>query len=79
MVAVNLGDSPDVITKYFQSKGFSFTAVMNGIDENDIVASYGVNMFPTNYVITPDGKVAARFMGFREDEIRAALKRLGVE
>lgn len=79
LVAVNFHDSNDVILKYMKESGFTFTAVAGGSGPSDIASKYGVSVFPTNYVISPDGKVAASFIGFNEDGIRAALKKLGVE
>ena len=79
LVAVNYNDSADVIKKYFKENGFTFTEVMNGEKKNDIVSNYGVQAFPTNYVISPDGKVVARFIGFDEAGIRKALKSLGID
>ena len=79
LVAVNWHDSADVIKKYVRESGLTFTTVMNGEHANDIASNYGVSAFPTNYVISPDGKVVARFIGFDEGGIRQALKRLGVE
>jgi len=76
---VNYNDSADVIKKYFKENGFTFTEVMNGEKKDDIVSNYGVQAFPTNYVISPEGKVIARFIGFDEAGIRKALKGLGVQ
>ena len=76
---MNYNDSADVIKKYFKENGFTFTEVMNGEKKDDIVSNYGVQAFPTNYVISPEGKVIARFIGFDEAGIRKALKGLGVQ
>ena len=76
---MNYNDSADVIKKYFKEEGFTFTEVMNGEKKDDIVSNYGVQAFPTNYVISPEGKVIARFIGFDEAGIRKALKGLGVQ
>lgn len=38
---------------------------------------YGVVAYPTNYIVGPDGKVKARFIGFDEKGMVAALKKLG--
>lgn len=78
-MAVNFNDPSDVIKKYFHDKGFTFTAVMNGEAKGDVVGMYGVSAFPTNYVISPEGKVVARFIGFDEAGIRKALAKIGVE
>jgi len=77
-VAVNYLDSAPVIQKYFNENGFTFIPVMND-RRKTITTGYGVQAYPTNYVIGPDGTVVARFVGFNESGIRKALKSLGVE
>jgi hypothetical protein len=44
-----------------------------------ISEKYGVQGYPTNYVIGPGGKVAYRSVGFDEAGIRKALEKLGVK
>jgi hypothetical protein len=46
---------------------------------HNVSGKYGVNAYPTNYVVGPDGKVAYRGVGFNEAAIRDALKKLGVQ
>jgi hypothetical protein len=46
---------------------------------HNVSGKYGVNAYPTNYVVGPDGKVAYRSVGFNEAAIRDALKKLGVQ
>lgn len=41
--------------------------------------AYGVQAYPTNYLVDSDGKVAWRGVGFNEPELREALAKLGVE
>ena len=51
-----------------------------GLDEKpDVSQKYGVQAYPTNYVLGPDGKVVYRTTGFDEKAIRAALEKLGVK
>ena len=40
---------------------------------------YGVQAYPTNYLIGPDGKVLWRSVGFDEEGLRAALAKAGVK
>ena len=41
--------------------------------------AYGVQAYPTNYLVGPDGKVLWRGVGFDEDALRAALAKAGVK
>ena len=43
---------------------------------HEIGDAYGVEGFPTNYVIGPDGKVAARMTGYDEKKLRETLDRV---
>jgi hypothetical protein len=40
---------------------------------------YGVQAYPTNYVIDSTGKVVFRCVGFDPEGIKAALAKLGVK
>ena len=52
---------------------------MGGSGEKYAVGSaYGVQAYPTNYLIGPDGKVLWRGVGFNEEAIRKALADAGV-
>ena len=44
-----------------------------------VFKQYGVQAFPTNYVLDQDGKVVWRGVGYDETAIRAALEKLGVK
>ncbi len=76
-----MGDPAETIRKYAQQGKFSFPIGMDstGGKTASVVANYGVNAFPTNYVVDSEGKVAFRCIGFDEKGIRSALARLGVE
>lgn len=45
----------------------------------DIAEKYGVQAYPTNYLLDANGKVLYRATGFDEAGLRAALKKAGVE
>jgi len=78
LIAINHGDSADTITNYIKEGHFTFDIVMGG-EEGSVFKDYGVQAFPTNYVLDPDGKVVWRGVGFDETSIRAALEKLGVK
>ena len=48
-------------------------------DTYDAALQYRVEAYPTNYILDNEGKVIFRSVGFSEEAIRAALKKLGVQ
>ena len=82
MVAINGMDSKETIRKYFDENKFTFKAGLTGKSTGaayDIAGKYGVMAYPTNYLLDPNGKVLWRGVGFNEQELRAALKKAGLE
>jgi thiol-disulfide isomerase/thioredoxin/outer membrane lipoprotein-sorting protein len=77
VLTINEGDAPDLITSFMKEKSFSFPVGMNG-KGSDVVKQYGVNAFPTNYLIDRDGKIVARFIGFDEAAILAEMAKVGI-
>ena len=70
-LCVNLGDEAEVIRKWWEVSGFTLTAVRQ---EGDTVSrAFGVQAYPTNYVIGPDGAVQYRGVGWDEAAVRVAL------
>ena len=51
--------------------------VMNKQGGPDVSALYGVQAYPTNYLISSEGKVLARFVGFDEKALLAELAKAG--
>ena len=49
-----------------------------GIGGDKVADKYHVTAMPTNYLIAANGKILARFEGFDEMAIRAALPKAGV-
>jgi thiol-disulfide isomerase/thioredoxin len=76
ILSVNLGDDSKTVSKIWSEGKFSMHAVLNG---DKVSAAYHVEAIPTNYVIGPDGKIMARFVGFDEQGIRSALAKAGVK
>ena len=83
LVAINLGDSNEVINKYVKEGGFSFPIVKGESSQTgSVFEKYGVQAFPTNYVLDSEGKVVFRAVGFNEEVeegMRKALADLGVK
>ena len=80
LVAINLGDSDEVINKYVKEGGFTFPIVKGERSQTgSVFEKYGVQAFPTNYVLDGEGKVVFRAIGFDEAGMRKALADLGVK
>ncbi len=77
-LAVNHGDEYATIARFVRESRLTLPIVEDGEGENDASAKYGVHVFPTTYVISPDGHIAARFVGFDEDVLRHAIEHLGL-
>ena len=81
-MAVNGFDSKEVIQKYIDDNKFTFHVGLAGKNVGaayNIAEKYGVMAYPTNYLLDPNGKVLWRSVGFSETDLRAALKKAGIE
>jgi hypothetical protein len=81
LVAVNSGDSPKIISQYVKELNLTFPIGMDSEEGGKyygVADKYGVQAYPTNYVLDSSGKVVWRGVGFDEEGIRAALEKLGV-
>lgn len=81
-MTINSGDSKDVIQKWFQERKFTLPVGMAGDEDSPdygVVEKFGVQAYPTNYVLDGEGRVVWRDVGFSEEAIRAALEKLGVK
>jgi peroxiredoxin len=81
LVAVNTGDSEEVITKYAKENNFTFKIVMGGSGkEYTLGKAYGVQAYPTNYLVDANtGNILWRSVGFDEASMRAALEKAGLK
>lgn len=82
LIAVNNGDPKDRINQYVKDGSFTFPIAMGGPRNSKdyaVFENYGVQAYPTNYVLDSKGKVVYRDLGFDEKAIRAALEKLGVK
>ena len=64
ILAVNQGESQEVVKAFLKRRGFTFTLVMD--ESGDIGASYIASALPTTYIIDRDGLVVGRAKGGRE-------------
>ena len=77
---MNGSDDLPTIKKYVSENNFTFRiglAEQKGAVTYDIAELYGVQAYPTNYLIGPTGKVLFRSVGFDEEGLRAAMKKAG--
>jgi thiol-disulfide isomerase/thioredoxin len=74
--SVNLGDDAATVSKIWNEGKFSMHAVLHG---DKVSQAYHIEAIPTNYVVGPDGKILARFVGFDDQGIRTALAKAGVK
>jgi len=81
LIAVNSDDDAATINKYRKEGGFSFILAMgnDGKKHYSVAEKYGVQAYPTNYVLDPDGKVVWHAVGYDEEGMRSALAKLGVK
>jgi hypothetical protein len=78
-VAVNAFDKEEQVRKYIDENKFSFKVVLGGEGEKYTLGkAYGVQAYPTNYLVDADGKILWRSVGFDEGGLREALARAGL-
>jgi thiol-disulfide isomerase/thioredoxin/outer membrane lipoprotein-sorting protein len=75
LVAIDNGDESRAITDYLKKAGLTFPAV-KGVPGT--FSAYGVQAFPTNYLINASGKIVYRSVSFDEAGLKAALAKLGL-
>lgn len=80
IIAVNGNDPEDRIQKYISENNFTFKVVMGGQGANYTLGKrYGVQAYPTNYLVGSDGNVLWRGVGFNEAALRDALAKAGLK
>ena len=71
-LCVNIGDEKEVIQKWWKEDGFTLQAMRQ--DGNAISSAFGVQYYPTNYLIGADGTITWRSVGYDEAAIREYLE-----
>lgn len=82
IIAINSGDSRDTINNYFQKEKFTFLVGMDserGGKDYGVASKYGVQAYPTNYLLDGSGKIVFRSVGFDEGGLLEALEKLGLK
>jgi AhpC/TSA family protein len=70
-LCVNIGDEKEVIEKWWKEDSFTLKAVQQ--TGSAVSDAFGVQAYPSNFIIDAEGKVAWRAVGYDEDAIRAQL------
>ena len=79
-MAVNAFDSEMQVKKYIMEGKFTFQIVLGGEGEKYTLGkAYGVQAYPTNYLVDPEGKIVWRSVGFDENGLKDALAKMGVK
>jgi thiol-disulfide isomerase/thioredoxin len=76
LVGINNGDDDPEINAFLKEKKISFPIVKA---TEATIEKFGIQAFPTNYLLDSSGKVVYRSVGFDEAGLKAALKKLGLE
>jgi thiol-disulfide isomerase/thioredoxin len=64
MLAVSVDDDQAQVARFFGDEKPSFTVLWD--QEKKFTNIYGTNKFPETYLISPDGRIAAKFTGPRD-------------
>lgn len=77
LISVDDGDDAKTILRDAKEVSSTYLLAMNGKDKMNLLDLYGVDAFPTNYILDANGKIITTIVGFDEDALRAALKKAG--
>lgn len=72
---MNENDPEARINKYIAENGWSFNITSGQGGKYAVGSAYGVQAYPTNYLVGPDGKILWRGLGFNEADLKAAIKK----
>lgn len=80
IVSVNVADTAPEVAQFFQKYHAKHIGVMNKTDD-DVMKLYGVSGTPTNVVISREGKIVTKIVGYAKGDtkIEAGLKKAGLE
>lgn len=77
---MNASDKLETVQKYIKDNSWSFPIVMGGDrDKYTLGKAYGVQAYPTNYLIGADGTILWRGVGFNETAMREAIEKAGIK
>jgi peroxiredoxin len=78
-LAINIGDDPEDVGKFVKDRELKIKVGYSGIDaiRSDVGKAFGVQAFPTAYLISPEGKILWRSAGLDKEALNAALEKIG--
>ena len=80
VLAVNLGEDPDLVRRFLELKKYTFRVVM---DQKRVIANrFGVSAIPALVVVDADGRVGWTRVGYNAEkahELRQVVERLSRE
>ena len=80
VLAVNLGEDPDLVRRFLELKKYTFRVVM---DQKRVIANrFGVSAIPALVVVDADGRIGWTRVGYnpeKADELRQVVERLSRE
>ena len=79
LISIDDGDDKATVLKDAKDNGFNYLLGMNGSGKNNLMEVYGVDAYPTNFILDDKGKIVAVVVGFDEDALKAALKKVGFD
>jgi len=74
-LSVNVNDAKDVIEKYWKDEDFKHDPVMQ--DGSAVSDAFRVQVYPTNYVIGPEGRIVYRSVGWDQSQVLKACASKG--
>jgi thiol-disulfide isomerase/thioredoxin len=76
ILAVNVAETNEAVTKYFDEQGISGLTVM--LDENqDVSGAFAIDRFPTTFVVDAAGVIRFKYYGeMTHDDMTSALEKL---
>ena len=77
MLAINLGEKPDLVAGWVKSRGVTATVLLDG--DNEVQKSYQIAYTPTVFLVDRQGRLVGKAIGERQwtgDQGRALLRAL---
>ncbi len=66
MLGVSVDQGKDVVEKFVKSYKMNYLQV---VVKPDVISAYGVKPIPTTFILNKEGKIANRFVGYRDKEV----------
>lgn len=80
VIAINPHDEVKRIRQFIAKENITIQVALNGVREHNVCKLYGINSFPTDILISSEGKVILLVTGFTDEshnKLKEALRELG--